>query len=169
MSFTKSKVEKVLAKAHKKRNKALVDDLYNVIFLDFDGVLNLDLNNYNKPFKNKLAIKNLNSLCFNNDFKIVVCSSWRKYCDYKKILYESGLNKEIQILGATKNLEIDRESEILDYLLNNPYIDKFIIIDDEKYNELSKYQVRTEISKGFDDDKYNEAVELILKISNRNL
>ncbi len=169
MFFTKSKVEKVLAKVHKKRNKALVDDLYNIIFLDFDGVLNLDLNNYNKPFKNKIAIKNLNLLCLKNDFKIVVCSSWRKYCDYKKILYESGLNKGIQILGATKNLEIDRESEIQDYLLNNPYIDKFIIIDDEKYNELSKYQVRTEISKGFDDDKYNEAVELILKISNRNL
>ena len=169
MFFTKAKVKKVLTKAHKKRNKSLADDLYNVVFLDFDGVLNLDLNNYNKPFKNEFAIKNLNLFCLNNDFKIVVCSSWRKYCDYRKILYESGLNKDIQILGATKNLEIDRESEILDYLSSNPYIDKFIIIDDGKYNELSKYQVRTEADKGFNNDKHNEAIDLILRIKNKYL
>ena len=44
-----------------------------------------------------------------NEFKIVVISSWRKNLNYKELLYESGLDKQIEILGATDVLDNDRE------------------------------------------------------------
>ena len=98
-------------------------------------------------------MKNLNKFCLENNFKIVVISSWRKSLNYKELLYESGLNENIEILGATENLEKDRESEIIDYLERNTNVYKFIILDDGRFNELSKYQVRTVFEKGFDNKK----------------
>ena len=38
---------------------------------------------------------------------------------------------------------------------------KFIILDDGDFNELSKFQVKTDFNKGFDYEKYLEAIRLI--------
>ena len=161
--FKKSKLEKVLHKIKKDRTKYFSGEINNILFLDFDGVLNLDINNYNGNFKATIPMKNLNKFCIENEFKIVVISSWRKSSNYKEILYESGLNKKIHILGATENLERDRESEIIDYLEKNTNVNNFIILDDGDFNELSKYQVKTIFRNGFDDSKYDEAVKLLNK------
>jgi len=163
ISFKKSKLEKILNKIKKDRTKYFSGELDNILFLDFDGVLNLDINNYTGKFNAKIPMKNLNKFCIENEFKIVVISSWRKSINYKELLYESGLNKNIKILGATKNLERDRESEIIDYLENHTNVSKFIILDDGNFNELSKYQVKTIFCNGFDDYKYNEAMKLLNK------
>lgn len=163
ISFKKSKLEKILNKIKKDRTKYFSGELDNILFLDFDGVLNLDINNYTGKFNAKIPMKNLNKFCNENEFKIVVISSWRKSINYKELLYESGLNKNIKILGATKNLERDRESEIIDYLENHTNVSKFIILDDGNFNELSKYQVKTIFCNGFDDYKYNEAMKLLNK------
>lgn len=162
--FKKSRLEKVLKQLKKDRSTYFSDELNNIVFLDFDGVLNLDINNYTGNFKAKEPMKNLNKFCIENNFKIVVISSWRKSLNYKELLYESGLNENIEILGATENLEKDRESEIIDYLERNTNVYKFIILDDGRFNELSKYQVRTVFEKGFDNKKYEEAVKLIKSI-----
>lgn len=163
--FSKQRIDKILKRNKKKRRKELSDDLDNILFLDFDGVINLDLNNYSGPFKNSYLIENLNKICINYNFKIVVISSWRKYSNYKEILYNSGLDKKIEILGATDNLEKDRESEIIKYLEEHIYIGKFIILDDKPFNQLKKYQVQTNMNDGFNNEKYKEAVKLI----NQNL
>ena len=161
----KKNIKRILKKAKRKRIKDLSDNLDNILFLDFDGVINLDSDNYTGPFNNKDLIKNLNDFCINNSFKIVVISSWRKYSNYKYILYKSGLDKKIDIIGATDNLEKDRESEIIKYLEEHIYIGKFIILDDKPFDLLRKYQVLTDIDEGFNKSKFEEA----LKLLNQNL
>ena len=163
VEFKKSKLEKVLNKIKKDRAKYFSGEINNILFLDFDGVLNLDINNYIGNFKATIPKKNLNKFCIENEFKIVVISSWRKSINYKELLYESGLDKKIHILGATENLERDRESEIIDYLERNTNVNNFIILDDGDFNELSKYQIKTIFCNGFDDRKYDEAIKLLNK------
>ena len=159
--LNKSRLNKILKIIKKNRINYYSGELNNIIFLDFDGVLNLDTNNYTDNFNCKIPIENLNKFCIEQNFKIVVSSSWRKYSNYKDILYKSGLNSNIKILGATKILEKDRETEIIDYLENHTNIYKFIILDDGDFNELSKFQIKTVFSKGFDNCKYQEALNLI--------
>ena len=156
-----NKINRLIKKNKRKRIKELSDNLDNIVFLDFDGVINLDKNNYRGPFKNEKLIKNINMLCLNYNFKIVVISSWRKYSNYKDILYNSGLDINVEILGCTNNLEKDRESEVIEYIEEHPYTNKFIIIDDKPFNLLKGYQVQTNFNSGFDDEKYNEAIYLI--------
>lgn len=159
--FKNQKIKKLLRNMKRKRIEELSNDLDNIVFLDFDGVINIDSNNFGGPYKDNDLIKNLNSFCKEYDFKIVVISSWRKYSDYKKILYRSGLDNSIEIVGSTDNLEKDRESEVIKYLEDHPYINKFIIIDDRPFNMLKKYQIQTDYEIGFNKEKYNEAKELI--------
>ena len=162
--FKRSRLDKILKQLKKNRSNYFSGELNNIVFLDFDGVLNLDITNYTGKFKAKEPIANLNKFCLKNEFKIVVISSWRKSLNYKEILYESGLDEKIEILGATDILEKDRESEIIDYLEKHQNINKFIILDDGNFFELKKYQVQTIFEKGFDNKKYQEAVELINSI-----
>lgn len=162
--FKRSKLDKVLKQIKKSRNNYFSGELNNIVFLDFDGVLNLDINNYTGNFKAKEPIENLNKFCLENEFKIVVISSWRKSLNYMEILYESGLDRRIEILGATETLEKDRETEVIDYLEKHQNINKFIILDDGNFYELKKYQIQTVFEKGFDNKKYQEAIELIKTI-----
>ena len=164
----KSRLEKVLKKIIKERNNYFSGELNNIVFLDFDGVLNLDINNYTGNFKAKIPIENLNKFCIENEFKIVVISSWRKTLNYKEILYDSGLDPNIKIIGATKSLNTDRETEIIDYLENNLNINKFIILDDGDFNELSKFHIKTIFTNGFDNKKFEEANNLINSINWKN-
>ena len=159
--FKRSKLDKVLKQIKKSRNNYFSGELNNIVFLDFDGVLNLDINNYTGNFKAKEPIENLNKFCLENEFKIVVISSWIKSLNYMEILYESGLDRRIEILGATETLEKDRETEVIDYLEKHQNINKFIILDDGNFYELKKYQIQTIFEKGFDNKKYQEAIELI--------
>mgnify|MGYP004464315639 FL=1 len=82
----------------KNRKNYFSGKLNNIIFLDFDGVINLDINNYTGPFNNKEQMENLNRFCLKYNFKIVVRSSWRKNLNYKDVLYKSGLDKRIEVL-----------------------------------------------------------------------
>lgn len=162
--FKRSKLDKVLKQLKRNKSNYFSGELNNIVFLDFDGVLNLDINNYTGIFKAKEPMDNLNKFCLENEFKIVVISSWRKSLNYKEILYDSGLDKRIEILGATDILEKDRESEVIDYLEKHQNINKFVILDDGDFFELKKYQIQTIFERGFDNKKYQEACELINKI-----
>ena len=157
----KESIDTILKQNKKKRLKELSRNLDNIVFLDFDGVINLDLDNYSGPFTNKNLINNLNKLCLEYNLKIVVISSWRKYSDYREILYKSGLDNKIEILGSTDNMETEREKEVIKYIKEYPYINKFIILDDKPFGILKKYQVQTDIDKGFDNNKYREAINLL--------
>lgn len=159
--FKRNKLDITLKQIIKNRKNYFSGELNNIVFLDFDGVLNLDINNYSGNLNAKIPMKNLNRFCLENEFKIVVISSWRKSLNYKELLYESGLDSRIEILGATKVLETDRETEVIDYLEKHNNINKFIILDDGDFWELKRFHIQTVFSKGFDDAKYEEAINLI--------
>ena len=75
----------------------------NILFLDYDGVVNTpmyvpgkDFPRYNFPVDNKVnnyqACRNVSLLCKHTNSKIVVSSTWRKYTNYKECLYNGGLS-----------------------------------------------------------------------------
>lgn len=139
-------------------------DLDNVVFLDFDGVINIKPHDFDGTFKNQDAIYYLNKLCLETGFKIVVCSSWRNHMDYKEFLYNSGLDKSIEILGKTGSSYHGKEFEIKKYL-DEHLINKFIVIDDAYFSgEMAPYHIQTAPSLGFTENKYKEALEKISKL-----
>lgn len=116
----------------------------NIIFLDYDGVVNTlwfqDVNgepDFNFPKDEKVnntqAIAWLNKLYREIPYNIVVTSTWRTSKKYKECLYNAGLNKKIKILGRTKRLDTKRGTEIQDWLDTNKdlNINNFVILDDD--------------------------------------
>ena len=144
-----------------KKNRKSDEKLDNILFLDFDGVINISINNYKEKKFSKNCVNNVNRLCKKYNFKIVVISSWKEYVGYKEMLYDAGLSESIPVVGKTDRLESSRETEIMKYLLDHPNIAKFLILDDGYFYELSKYQIKTDISKGFNEGKFREAIILM--------
>lgn len=158
MSLFKS-IKNYFIKEQMKHELGKID---NYVFLDYDGVINVGHKGIHDRFDNKEAIFCLNKLCLKYYFKIVVVSSWRNYPNYKELLYNSGLNPKIEIIGKTINSNQGREYEIKEYLKENPYFNKVIIIDDEdRFVELKRYLVKTDAHIGFNEEKYDEAVKKI--------
>jgi hypothetical protein len=118
----------------------------NVVFLDFDGVTNIPFWSRNKKGKLRSkfnwpkdgtvnsyqAVQWVSEFCERYNYSIVVSSTWRRYCDYRKCLYKSDLRKDIQVLGHTPLLEgKKRGDEITQYLKEHPEIDNYLIFDDD--------------------------------------
>ena len=140
----------------------------NIIFLDYDGVINTNTESFDKSFDNPEAIRYLNKLCKEFHFNIVVTSSWRQHKGYKDFLYNSGLDPDISIVGCTDISFKGREFEIKKYLDDNDDIDMYIIIDDAFLpGELCRHLVQTTYSKGFNHNKYIEAVAKIEALYNK--
>lgn len=137
--------------------------MYNkVVFLDYDGVINIEPGTFNGYFDNPEAIRYLNKFCLEFKYNIVVTSSWRRHPEYQNFLYDSGLNRDIHIIGCTSVTNKGREFEIYSYLEENPEIEEYIIIDDAFLpGELCRHLVQTSYSKGFNRNKYIEAVAKI--------
>lgn len=166
----------------------------NIIFLDIDGVLNT-LQISDKPFEsnfgqvsrdgyyyqycmpedlevsNKQSVMWLNKLCEETNSKIVITSTWRMGVNglrcTKKALYNSGLHKDIDILGftpiihnATFNI---RGNEIKMYLNDNPEISNYVILDDDKdmLPEQMFHLVKVNSDYGFGFPDYIKAKEIL--------
>ena len=129
-----------------------------VIFLDVDGVLNSD--EYFDKIKNLNIdgiqseidvekIKMLNMAINETGAKIVLTSSWRytrNAQELKKLLSEYGIPTD-----STPFIQNKRGLEIKQYLLENPDVENFIIVDDELFDS-------------YDD----ELIKKLVKISNGN-
>ena len=151
-----------------------------IIFLDFDGVVNTiyyrfypRLKRYDLKFateedgfvNNEQAIAWLNKLYDQYTYEIVVTSTWRNYCDYREILYNSGLNKEIKILGATPNITHIRGDEIWQWILDNDCRDRHIIIldDDEDMVGLKNDLIKCNPYLGFTIYEYQKCIDRLKK------
>ena len=146
-----------------------------IIFLDYDGVVNTlifqDINgepDFNFPNDKKVnniqAVAWLNKLCRETGAKIVVSSTWRLFDNYKECLYKGELNKDIEILGRTKNLGTKRGIEIQDWLDNHEElkIEKFVILDDDMDMEhLIDYLVVTDTYIGMTYYTYKQAKKML--------
>ena len=155
----------------------------NVIFLDIDGIVNT-LMIYKEPIKarrllqkdgyyfdlcypqdrrvsNTQAVIWLEKLCKDFGADIVLSSTWRKDFDLAcESLYNSGLSKDIKIIGATPWLGTLRGIEIKEWLKKNP-CQAFVILDDDSdMEDLVDHLVLVDNSAGFTSKDYGKAVAL---------
>ena len=135
----------------------------NVVFLDYDGVVNIAMWNadgtgcrYNFPDDNKVnhfqAVQWVSELCKKLNYDIVVTSTWRMDANYKECLINGGLRDGIKILGKTPVLNTGtRCDEIKKYLELHPDIENYLIIDDDCIldEELKEHLVVCESDVGF--------------------
>lgn len=145
-------------------------DGLNYLFLDFDGVINtfIDFNNYEEIDLNHLAneecINCLNKLCNEYNLKVVLSTSWRhagkEYCT--NYLYENGFSKDIEIVGMTQVEKLmSRSEEIVEYLFEHNNFHSFVVVDDLDMVDIRDYLVLMDPYVGFNEEKYNEAVEVL--------
>lgn len=129
-----------------------------VVFLDFDGVVNIPTAKYENEhlaitcshggddkLNDPIAIGLLNALCLATKAEIVVTSSWRTagIKRMRELLYNSGLDKSIKIQGCTPynlSYSAQRGSEVEAYLRDRPTIKEYIILDDD--SDFTKEQER---------------------------
>ena len=155
-----TEIQDILKECIRKRDKEFADELYNVLFLDYDGVVNVTWRNYDGPPFDTGLVENVNTLCHMFDLKIVITSSWRSFDGYEESLIDSGLAKDISIIGKTDELG-PRDKEIMEYLKSHPYIEKFIILDDIPMESLKDYQIQTRYPIGFDKEHLKKAIDLL--------
>ena len=139
---------------------------YNIIFLDYDGVISIPSDNFYENVANPTAIKYLNQLCLDFDFSLVISSSWRKYHNYKDLFYSFGIDKRIKILGCTEINNKGKVQQVSDYIKKHyREIDKYLILDDAYFpGELGKHHVQTPFNMGFTKNKYIEALDKVQQI-----
>lgn len=154
------------------------DGVVNTLIWEFDSKKNKHICRYKGPSDNEVnnyqAVQWISELCQKYNIDIVVTSSWRMSHNYKECLINGGLREGINIIGRTDSAE-NRESEIMQYLAENPEIgDQFIIIDDDivdmglfKYDN-DKHFIKCDTDTGFGYREFQEAkrkVEALMKTS----
>ena len=153
-----------------------------IIFLDFDGVVNTIYYRYYKRFKkyqmryatsadkivnNRQAIQWLNELYDKYPYDIVVTSTWRLHSNCIQILYNSGLNKKIKIIGYTPYLEGKiRGEEIKKWIEDNNYVNfnNFIILDDDTdMGDLDNHLIKCDPYLGFTIYEFEKCIDFFKK------
>lgn len=150
-----------------------------IIFLDFDGVVETIYWNFNEDgvldfnvhkhrheqLNNKQAIGWLNELYKHVPYDVVISSTWRYYMDVdqlQNLLVVSGFNPNIKVIGKTPVLYQQRGFEIEQWIKDNNFSNKFIIIDDDNdMCHLSSYLVRCDCQLGFTIYDYNKALSML--------
>lgn len=144
-----------------------------ILILDLDGVLittplwkadEIELDGYSSF--NKECVKNLNVLISSSDFEIWLSSTRRKQksiADFNRIFELRNIQQPIfDYLPEYKDCK-SRRQEIEKFLSEKEPLNFLIIDDDKSLNELPETikakLVLTEIMKGFNEEKLNEAVE----------
>ena len=149
----------------------------NVIFLDYDGVVNTPMWNaegtacsYGFPSQCKVnnfqAVQWVSEACQRFGYDIVVTSTWRLSSNYKECLIKGGLRSGIEILGRTDHLRgVCRGAEIKKYLEEHPEINYYIIVDDEAdiLPEQCGHFIQTNGDTGFNLSEFKEFEEIFMK------
>lgn len=103
--------------------------------------------------------------CNETGAKIIVSSSWQfdlRYGEMISYLSSKGLGPYIK--SKTSGLSLQREERILNYLDNNLYVDRFIVLDDDRsFNALSGYLIQTRPEEGFNEEERQKAIKTFMK------
>ena len=145
----------------------------NILFLDYDGVVNTPrfekdetgkwICRYGNPLDGKVndtnAVQWVSEFCEKYGYKIVVSSSWRsdpKYADY---LRNAGLRESIDIIGRTPVRHTTRGEEITEWLNTCGYeVENYIIFDDDNdMNEHIDHLIQP-TQNGFGVTEFSDAV-----------
>jgi hypothetical protein len=147
-----------------------------VIFLDIDGVCNYEkwyknseVHTLQEPDLDPKCIERINRLCDLTGAKIVVSSDWRFDGFYKTRLENAGLKN---IIGHTpifiwdyvkSQLNTNRGDEINEWLIQNPEVTEYCIIDDsDDFNdEQHSHFVNVNLYYGFTDNDLNKCLKIL--------
>lgn len=150
-----------------------------VIFLDIDGVIetiywekdtdgtwSYNVHKYgNEEINNKQAIGWLNELYKKVPYDIVISSTWRYKMSkdqFQELFTRSGFNPDIKVIDVTPILYQQRGLEIQEWIDNNNFKGKFIIIDDDSdMCHLLPFLVRCDCQLGFTIYDYQKALKLL--------
>jgi len=139
-----------------------------VIFLDIDGVINLDIDWCEE------SINVLNKLINVTDSKIVITSDWRynyTLTELRNIFNNIGLHCEIidtidlQENSNIESMEKDRIIGIMNYIKKHE-LDNYLIIDDmdlDKFDLINHRFVKTKFSQGLKETGLLEKCIEVLK------
>jgi len=148
----------------------------NVVFLDYDGVVNTPMLGDDGsecccyPDDNKVnnfrAVQLVSDFCLKYDYSIVVSSSWRLEDNYKECLINGGLREGITILGKTPFLDcLPRSEEIWRYLSSHAEIQNFLIFDDDPVPGLETHLILCDPNTGFGVEEFQLAEQQHKKLS----
>lgn len=145
-----------------KKNQDNPDGL-DVVFLDFDGVLNIP-KDHQFILGESECMSHLNELCLSRNLGIVLTTSWRNfgedYCD--NYLYEHGLNKQIKVISQTPDVDwINRYNEIVAWIVEHDNLRRFVILDDIEMRTLGAFAIRCDYEYGFDHEGLINALNII--------
>jgi hypothetical protein len=146
----------------------------NVLFLDYDGVVNTPMwdedgrCSFYTPSDNKVndfqAVQWVSEFCQKFNYCIVVTSTWRTRDNYADCLRNGGLRQGVEILGKTPYMFNARDLEIRAYLREHPEVVRYIILDDDDFYhddpELNKHFIKCDGNHGFKLTEYERASEL---------
>lgn len=148
-----------------------------IIFLDFDGVVNtfywtrLPSGEWKNSISTDSIVNNLQAIGWLNElykeipYDIVVTSTWRighTTEELQRILWNSGFNKDIKVIGKTPILHQQRGFEIQQWIEDNGFHGKFIILDDDSdMGELLPLLVRCDCYIGFGLHEFNKSRRLL--------
>lgn len=112
-----------------------------------------------KRVSNTQAVLWLEKMCKDFGASIVLSSTWRKDFDLAcECLYNSGLSKDVKIIGATPWLGSTRGTEIKAWLEENP-CQAFVILDDDSdMEDLADHLVLVDGAAGLTSKDYGKAV-----------
>lgn len=112
-----------------------------VIFLDFDGVLNIIPKSYDQfggTFHDEF-VENLKSIIDQTGAKIVVSSTWRlSGISFLRDMWKFR-NYPREIIGTTPDTNFTRGHEIQMWLDRNPDVENYVILDDD--NDMLDSQI----------------------------
>lgn len=140
----------------------------NIVFLDYDGVVNnpMWINKdghmictYGYPGDNKVndfqAVQWVSEFCQKYDYSIVVSSTWRFRENYKDCLVNGGLRSGIKVIDKIPRIKnASRGQEIAEWLGVHPEVENFLIFDDDDIPEFKDHLVRCTSSAGFREEEF---------------
>lgn len=148
-----------------------------VLFLDFDGVLNTEdyreVHGSSNAGIDKSKLPLLKKLIDSTDAKIVLSTSLRMYwdknpdkCDYYgKVINDIFSDYGLEVYDKTPVLENEkREEEILQWIIDNPGVRKYVVIDDGFLSAkfLRGHFVQTsDTDGGLQEEHINKAIEIL--------
>ena len=155
-----------------------MDKCKNVVFLDYDGVVNTLMwdtygrkTGYNFESDGKVnnfqACQWVSHFCNLKNYMIVVTSTWRKNNTYAFSLRQGGLRDDVVIHSVTAILEgKSRADEILHWLKYHPWVENYVIFDDENcgYSNpgcpLGRHFILCDTTVGFMFNEFNKACDM---------
>lgn len=138
----------------------------NVLFLDFDGVLNTP-ESWRARGPDALdddKLSRLHQVIQATKCKVVVSSSWRVLHTLAELQAFLMLDDSVVIGVTPKKLDLwGRDEEIQAWLAGHPEVDKFAVVDDES-SDLTGVEdrlVKTDTDTGLQEEHIGQLIQLL--------